>query len=893
MEVDTPVPESRLPPKMRKAWIAKNAARLRDRNSHREPGPDMDVDTPMADHGTGQHGVKEESYFGTLVCSIPVARISSLVLSVDSRDMPPPPIPPSHTPPPLLTPNNGSREGSTGQPLPPESLTSPSLPFSKLSLLSPVIPAPSAVSSSCPESLSSPNPNNSHNIPSTSKGNVTVSSTSASASKSSSTPGSKTSKPTARKPRRPTLAASTSRVDAKATKAAKVTKARGKGKEKATEKDKKATGKDRESDVASNKSTRPGTPATGSERDEPVLKPSLHRGDSIQRVKSSDSAHSPGVAYLSLSSPVIREAPLSDAASTPPPPATPIALVPDLPPDPPGEPQHPIPEPIFVSDQSMDVDSNVKPDVPVLEVSSDAMLVDQPSPITVRDLPPASPLAVQSPLVSLPLPSTPSTLMATLHPSAPESSPAASHRSLSSPGTAPTPLPPSLSLLLSSPTTPADQRLEPERQPSAASEAPSPMDVPVALPSSSPAPAADSQLEAEQPSGDPSTHSPESPNLPHSEPVPAAQPAEPPAPPKVKLSLKDFAMRKKKQREEQLEREKEEMVRTAVTSPEVTADAPLHEVDHHELPSGDPPEKAAADGEAEPASASDANAGEHDEDMRMGDTQALVDVKMGGDDDRETAQQLAEVPEVQPSASDASSAPPLPPPISEVPFDPPPPLNDQHLSSSVEDTYSVPPLESLETKQEALDEALPHDIVAPLGERSPSRSSVRPSSPAPVAPHTSPKASPPLAMSVSQQSHEDGEIFSPPPPKPPPLAPRSHTLSTHSRSSYNPAGMSPPRRSPPPSARRPLHPAAQFARNTSSSRGVPSAPRALRENAYGAPSMSMYGGGGGGQNAPYFAPRGPSADRDRPSRDWGRERDGERAWIPGPSRGRGRGSWGR
>ena len=226
---------------MRKAWIAKNAARLRDRNSHREPGPDMDVDTPMADHGTGQHGVKEESYFGTLVSSIPVARNSSLILSVDSRDMPPPPIPPSHTPPPLLTPNNGSREGSTGQPLPPESLTSPSLPFSKLSLLSPVIPAPSAVSSSCPESLSSPNPNNSPNIPSTSKGNVTVSSTSASASKSSSTPGSKTSKPTARKPRRPTLAASTSRVDAKAAKTAKVTKARGKGKEKAAEKDKKAT----------------------------------------------------------------------------------------------------------------------------------------------------------------------------------------------------------------------------------------------------------------------------------------------------------------------------------------------------------------------------------------------------------------------------------------------------------------------------------------------------------------------------------------------------------------------------------------------------------------------------------------------------------------------------
>ena len=49
------------------------------------------------------------------------------------------------------------------------------------------------------------------------------------------------------------------------------------------------------------------------------------------------------------------------------------------------------------------------------------------------------------------------------------------------------------------------------------------------------------------------------------------QSAEPPPPPKVKLSLKDFAMRKKKQREE---RQKEELERAAVASPEIPSKEP-------------------------------------------------------------------------------------------------------------------------------------------------------------------------------------------------------------------------------------------------------------------------------------------------------------------------------
>nr|VWP02143.1 Cytochrome P450 monooxygenase CYP52X1 [Ganoderma boninense] len=154
---------------------------------------------------------------------------------------------------------------------------------------------------------------------------------------------------------------------------------------------------------------------------------------------------------------------------------------------------------------------------------------------------------------------------------------------------------------------------------------------------------------------------------------------------------------------------------------------------------------------------------------------------------------------------------------------------------------------------------------------------------------------PPQAQPQPQSSQEDGEIFSPPPPKAPPLAPRSHTPPTHPRSFYTARGdISPTRRSPPPSsARRPLHPT-QYSRTQGPPRLAPSAPRALREGIGYVPSP-LYGGGGGVQNAPYFAPRGPSADRDRDrGRDWGRDRgDSERAWIPGPSRGRGRGTWGR
>ena len=66
MDVDAPVAEARLPPKMRKGWIARNAARLRERTAHRESREDIGVDSPLVDSGDweGRGDIKQESYFG-------------------------------------------------------------------------------------------------------------------------------------------------------------------------------------------------------------------------------------------------------------------------------------------------------------------------------------------------------------------------------------------------------------------------------------------------------------------------------------------------------------------------------------------------------------------------------------------------------------------------------------------------------------------------------------------------------------------------------------------------------------------------------------------------------------------------------------------------------------
>ncbi|TCD62745.1 hypothetical protein EIP91_006443 [Steccherinum ochraceum] len=129
-------------------------------------------------------------------------------------------------------------------------------------------------------------------------------------------------------------------------------------------------------------------------------------------------------------------------------------------------------------------------------------------------------------------------------------------------------------------------------------------------------------------------------------------------------------------------------------------------------------------------------------------------------------------------------------------------------------------------------------------------------------------ASTPSAHELTrQQSQEDGEIFSPPPPKAPPLAPRS--FGSHS-------GTSTPvprylRGIPPSPASRSYHPPP-----SGNSRPTPNAPRALRavsHSSHPPPPSSSYNSSPPNRPSLGPPPRGPSADRNR---DWDRERGRDR-----------------
>ncbi|KAH8092252.1 hypothetical protein BXZ70DRAFT_951930 [Cristinia sonorae] len=118
-----------------------------------------------------------------------------------------------------------------------------------------------------------------------------------------------------------------------------------------------------------------------------------------------------------------------------------------------------------------------------------------------------------------------------------------------------------------------------------------------------------------------------------------------------------------------------------------------------------------------------------------------------------------------------------------------------------------------------------------------------------------------------QQSQEDGEIFSPPPPKAPPLAPRS--LLSHASASSSNLPTQSFRQVPPPaqSYRGPSPSSQPYHYNSNNTRPLPRAPRALRNVANGStlppppPSLSTYNHTSPIRPPP---PRGPSADR----RDW-------------------------
>ncbi|CDO76147.1 hypothetical protein BN946_scf185027.g10 [Trametes cinnabarina] len=139
VEEVSPPPEEKLPPKLRKAWIRQSAERLQEHRRY--------VESHERGKNGGGSGVGDDAQSGGGAHSL-----------FDSRDMPPPPVPPSRTPPLSSVPTNHPRTHHTPSPLttttascsgasqaPSDGQASPSAPFSKLSLLSPVVPSTSPV----------------------------------------------------------------------------------------------------------------------------------------------------------------------------------------------------------------------------------------------------------------------------------------------------------------------------------------------------------------------------------------------------------------------------------------------------------------------------------------------------------------------------------------------------------------------------------------------------------------------------------------------------------------------------------------------------------------------------------------------------------------------------
>ena len=387
---------------------------------------------------------------------------------------------------------------------------------------------------------------------------------------------------------------------------------------------------------------------------------------------------------------------------------------------------------------------------------------------------------------------------------------------------------------------------------------------------------------------------------PESEPAKPRTPSPPPRPPtpKVKLSLKDFAARKKKQREEA----SKALGRQGSTAPSDAASS---------LPSTPAGQQATLVDSPAVVNAPLASTGEFHA-KTAAPSAPLDETPLG------TAQ-------VSPQSVSATGVP------SEVPNDK---LEDSQSESTepahapivdagdqVVPARDVPSQVSLGLKLEAVESAIslearmvnghqpspsnrPSDeglrstqLVNHSGQSTETKGEVKP----PTSPRTPPRTerfrtpsfstptdwsprdtmgpkTPPRPRARSPHpppsdgAHEDGEIVSPPPVKAVPLPPRSSSPPTHPRA-YYPPPRAPGEFSGP---RRPFrHPTLQ---NTlPQDRHLPRAPRALREPLYPVAS---------GRPPP---PRGPSADRERA--EWDRERD--RVWVPS-SRGRGRGSgWNR
>ncbi|KAG2034202.1 hypothetical protein BDR03DRAFT_924685 [Suillus americanus] len=402
------------------------------------------------------------------------------------------------------------------------------------------------------------------------------------------------------------------------------------------------------------------------------------------------------------------------------------------------------------------------------------------------------------------------------------------------------------------------------------------------------------------------------------EPTPPAREQSPLPPPKVKMSLKDFALRKKKQREElakERERECESPGGLGMGLLEESGDEGMHVDDD------DADERLGRDSEGTDQ--------ERDLEVTLSDVREAQDVMMDGDNDvrpavegvkdepiassamQEVVDYVLEDPPTESRRRCESEPRGAPPSPSRSPVASPRSVRSMdiaHPNGQLADPAS------LMAKIEILETSIPNGLVGACDRASPSAPDPPPP---PLRQQTkgterqpSPKTfSSPLPPSAPasysfRPSHEDGEITSASPPKSSHFFPRSYTPPTQPRSfqtshpsspnfthatSTSTQSSSASWRGLPPPTRAPL---SSTPSSNGPSRPLPSGPRALRVSSqsshpptYSSPSSRVYSGS-------QYIPRGPSADRDRHDRDrldWERER----GWAP-QSRGRTRSSgWGR
>ncbi|KAI0759255.1 hypothetical protein BD413DRAFT_288171 [Trametes elegans] len=525
MEVDgdapTPTPEEKLPPKLRKTWIRETAERLREHRRHILEGEDVKMD--QADS------------------------------SFDSRDMPPPPVPPSRTPPLSTTStnhaqfppqtlsastSNDSTSSSSSLKHPrqlPDGFASPSTPFAKLSLDSPVASAPSAQTSQphLPTHLRPQSPSDLQ--------------TEVSSSLPSSQP----------QPRKRKVTTSLSQPsESKEAKKPRVRTRKEKPKEHVKDKI-KHTGRDRDGAGARTPST-PTTPSTPAKELDAL--PALVRKESTTARRKKTASQSPRIVVKEVTP---KESPRSAASALPSPAAVPAALPP------------PSPKPA--------VEALEKPSTgtPTESAASTAAIEAVSSPSPAASTLPQAPPSEAPPTSPSPNPEDQQKETAVdikERTSTPVSAPA-EH----APGSEPTPAaapeaaakdvemvdarpgsPPIARQCSPSPAPPASSSFPPPqapREPLPSAESLFDPD-PLPQPASPPRPAtSETDASSAQPQEHPEQR-PAEPDRPLTPPVPAP----PPPPPKVKLSLKDFAQRKRKQREEEKEREKAEKER-ALASP--------------------------------------------------------------------------------------------------------------------------------------------------------------------------------------------------------------------------------------------------------------------------------------------------------------------------------------